>query len=41
MAEELKHNVEEQKVHTMEVFVFIRNLGGFPNQSCKYGYMVH
>ena len=31
MAEDLKHNVEKQKVHTVEVFVSLRNLGGSPN----------
>ena len=41
MAEELKHNVEEQKVHTVEFFVSMRNFGGFPNYGCKYYHMVH
>ena len=31
VAEELKHNVEEQEVHTAEVLVSMRNLGGSPN----------
>ena len=31
MDEELKHNVEEQEVHTMEVLVSMRNLGDSPN----------
>ena len=31
MAEELKHNVEVQKVHTVEVLISMRNLGGSPN----------
>ena len=30
-AKELKHNVEEQEVHTVEVFVSMRNLDGSPN----------
>ena len=30
-AEELKHNMEKQEVHTMEVLVPMRNLGGSPN----------
>ena len=41
MAEELKHNVEEREVHTVEVLVSMRNLGGSPNKGCKYCYMVH
>ena len=28
VAEDLKHNVEKQEVHTVEVFVSLRNLGG-------------
>ena len=31
VAEELKHNMEEQEVHTVEVLVSMRNLGGSPN----------
>ena len=31
VAEELKHNVEEQEVHIVEVLVSMRNLGGSPN----------
>ena len=31
VAKELEHNVEEQKVHTVEVLVSMRNLGGSPN----------
>ena len=31
MAKKLKHNVEEQEVHTMEVFISMSNLGGSPN----------
>ena len=30
-AEMKKHNMEEQEVHTMEVLVSMRNLGGSPN----------
>ena len=41
MAEELKHNVEVQKVHTVEVLVSMRNLGGSPNYGCKYCHIVH
>ena len=26
-----KHNMEDQEVHTMEVLVSMRNLGGSPN----------
>ena len=29
--EELKHNMEKQKVHTVEVLISLRNLGGSPN----------
>ena len=28
---ELKHNMKEQEVHTVEVLVSMRNLGGSPN----------
>ena len=31
MAEKLKHTVEEQEVHTMEVLVSMRDLGDFSN----------
>ena len=31
VAEELKHNMEDQEVHTMEVLVSMRKLGGSPN----------
>ena len=31
VAEELKDNMEEQEVHTVEVLVSVRNLGGSPN----------
>ena len=29
--EKLKHDMEKQKVHTVEVLVPMRNLGGSPN----------
>ena len=41
MAEELKDTVDVQEVHTMEVLVSMRNLGGSPNYDCKYCHMVH
>ena len=41
VTEELKHNVEVQKAHTVEVLVSMRNLGGSPNYGCKYCHMVH
>ena len=31
VAEELKHNMEEQEVYTMEVLIPMRNLCGSPN----------
>ena len=31
VAEELEHNMEKQEVHTVEVLVPMRNLGGSPN----------
>ena len=31
VAEELKHNVEEQEVHTVELLVSMINLSGSPN----------
>ena len=31
VAEELKHDVEEQEVYTVEVLISMRNLGGSPN----------
>ena len=31
VAEELKDNVDVQEIHTMEVLVSMRNLGGSPN----------
>ena len=41
VVEELKHNIENQEVYTVEVLIFMRNLGGFPNYGCKYCHMVH
>ena len=41
MAEELKHKMEKQEVHTMEVLVPMRNLGGSPNYGCKYFHTVN
>ena len=40
VTEELKHNIEVQKVHTMEVLVPMRNLCDSPNYGCKYYHMV-
>ena len=34
MVEELKHNVEEQEVHTVEILVSMRNLDGSPTIWC-------
>ena len=31
VAEDLKDIVDVQKIHTVEVLVYMRNLGGFPN----------
>ena len=31
VAEELKYDVEEQEVYTVEVLISMRNLGGSPN----------
>ena len=31
VAEELKHDMEEQEVYTVEVLIPMRNLGGSPN----------
>ena len=31
MSEKLKHDMEKQEVHTVEVLVPMRNLGGSPN----------
>ena len=41
VAEELKHNMEELEVYTVEVLISMRNLSGFPNYGCKYCHMVH
>ena len=41
MAEELKDTVDVQKIHTVEVLVSMRNLGGSPNCGCQYCHMVH
>ena len=41
MAEEFKYNMEKQEVHTVEVLVPMRDLGGSPNQGCKHFHMVH
>ena len=38
---ELKDVVDVQEIHTMEVLVSIRNLGGSPNYGCQYSHMVH
>ena len=37
---ELKHNMEVQEVHTVEVLVPMRNLCDCPNYGCKYYHMV-
>ena len=41
MAEELKDTVDVQEIHTVEVLVSKRNLGGSLNYGCKYCHMVH
>ena len=41
MAEELKDTMDVQEIHTMEVLVSMRNLGGSPNYGCQYCHMVH
>ena len=38
---ELKHNMEVQEVHTVEVWVPMRNSCDFPNYGCKYYHMVN
>ena len=38
---ELKHNMEVQEVHTVEVLVPIRNLCDSPNYGCKYYHMMN
>ena len=40
MAEELRQYTEKQEVHTMEVLVPMRSLGGSSNKVCKNFYMV-
>ena len=40
-AEELKHMIEKQEVHTVEVLVPMRNLSDSPNYGCKYYHMVN
>ena len=41
VTEELKHNMEVQEVHTVEVLVSMRNLCDSPNYGCKNYYMVN
>ena len=41
MTLELKHNMEVQEVHTVEVLVPMRNLCDFSNYGCKYYHMVN
>ena len=41
VTEELKNNMEVQKVHTVEVLVPMRNLCDSPNYGCKYYHMVN
>ena len=41
MAKNLKHIVEEQEVHTLEVLAYTRDLGDFSSQGCKCFHMVH
>ena len=41
VTEELKHNMEVQEVHTVEVLVPMRNLCESPNYGCKYYHMVN
>ena len=41
VVEELKDTVDVQEIHTVEVFVSVRNLGGSPNYGCRYSHMVH
>ena len=41
VAEELKNNMEEHEVYTMEVLIPMRNLSGSPNYGCKHFHMVH
>ena len=41
MAEELKDTVDVQEIHTVDVLVSMRNLGGSPNYGCQYCHMMH
>ena len=41
VTEELKHNMDVQKVHTVEVLVPMRNFFDFPNYGCKNYHMVN
>ena len=41
VTEELKHNMEVQEVHTVEVLIPMRNLCDSPNYGCKYYHMVN
>ena len=41
VTKELKHNMEVQEVHTVEVLVPMRNLCDSPNYGCKYYHMVN
>ena len=41
VAEELKDIVDVQEINTIEVLVFMRNLGGSLNYGCQYSHMVH
>ena len=40
VTEELKHNMEVQEVHTIEVLVPMWNFCDSPNYGCKYYHMV-
>ena len=41
VTEELKHKMEVQKVHTVEVLVPMKNWYDSPNYGCKYYHMVN
>ena len=41
MARKLKHTVEEQEMHTVEVLASRRDLGDFSSYGCKCCHMVH
>ena len=41
VVKELKHNMEAQEVHTVEVLVPMRNLCDSPNYGCKYYHTVN